>query len=595
MKKEIITLVCFILLLVSCAPEERRMIDPANVTIGYIGCSNTRETVEGYHYTGGTKMWPYERRYGSGTVRDWANDVETGSVYWEVFDELMQEYPHTKVIWWQLCIPDNTNERSTALEHTEIILQQVRKRIPNVVLYVSPLADYTEGVCSITGTWGLEKAKELAQEVDEHNDDVIAGPILGPMTPADTAKDGCHFSSPDGKRKLGNQMREFFDAQQNMNEDSIQNSIENVTVRDNVTISEEVASLPEQKPLTFEEKGWKQRIDKAMAPTLCPPIENQEYPENYYQGPLIDTHLHLPAIPDSMPEEGEDEEENYNPEENEEGAFGGPQAILGENVKMSEIACTLQREGTMKNFAFFPVYPEIYLQAIEIANKTMTQYPDLFTSFIMPPTEDTPTVEAKVLRKMLRVYPHLFQGYGEVGSSPTEEKNPPPDDPLYLENYKLARQYHLLVYYHPGWNQVDNWERVLEQHPDIQFIVHAEELEEDIDDLMTKFPNIYYTANSDFNPHFQLYVGKSKEEFLNAVERDFDALIEKDLQRWKRLIEKHPDRFMWGTDRGDAVWNYDVEVGLFLVKYGRAFIGRLDPTVQEKVAYKNAERLLQNE
>ena len=151
----------------------------------------------------------------------------------------------------------------------------------------------------------------------------------------------------------------------------------------------------------------------------------------------------------------------------------------------------------------------------------------------------------------------------------------------------------MMVYYHPGWNQVNNWKRVLESHPDINFIVHAEELEHDIDELMTKYPNIYFTANPQFHQHFKLYVGKSKEEFLNAAEKDFENLITKDLERWEKVIEKHPDRFMWGTDRGDAVWNYDIDVGLFLVKYGRAFIGRLDPAVQEKVGYKNAERLLE--
>jgi|SRR3989344_1259164 len=346
----------------------------------------------------------------------------------------------------------------------------------------------------------------------------------------------------------------------------------------------------EKVELTFEQAVWKKRIDAAMAPSYCPPVEKQTYPENYYRGPLIDTHLHLPAIPDSMPEEGE---ANYNYEDNEEGAFGGPAALLGKNVKMSEIACTLQREGTTKNFAFFPIYQEITAQSLEIAKKSMEQYPNLFIPFIMPPTEDTPTVDAKVLKRMLNVYPNLFQGYGEVGSSPTEEKNPPPDDPLYLENYKLAREHHLMVYYHPGRNQVNNWERVLQQHPDIIFIVHAEELEEDIDTLMTKYPNIYFTANPQFHQHFRLYVGKSKEEFLKAAENDFNNLIAKDLRRWETSIEKHPDRFMWGTDRGDAVWNYDVDVGLFLVKYARAFIGRLDPSVQENVGYKNAERLIE--
>lgn len=107
-------------------------------------------------------------------------------------------------------------DRTTSYEHAAIILNEVRKRIPDVVIYVSSLADYTEGICEITGTFGLEKGKELAQELDEKNQDVFAGPLLGPMAPEDTADDGCHLSSPDGKRKLGNQMRLFFDAERLM-------------------------------------------------------------------------------------------------------------------------------------------------------------------------------------------------------------------------------------------------------------------------------------------------------------------------------------------------------------------------------------------
>ena len=57
-------------------------------------------------------------------------------------------------------------------------------------------------------------------------------------------------------------------------------------------------------------------------------------------------------------------------------------------------------------------------------------------------------------------------------------------------------------------------------------------------------------------------------------------------------IERHAEQFLWGIDRGDAVWNYDIDVGQAQVKLARTFIGRLDPTVQENVAYKNAQGLL---
>ena len=46
-----------------------------------------------------------------------------------------------------------------------------------------------------------------------------------------------------------------------------------------------------------------------------------------------------------------------------------------------------------------------------------------------------------------------------------------------------------------------------------------------------------------------------------------------------------------GTDRAFA-WHFDPEVGALIEESARIFIGQLDPAVQEKFAYKNAERLL---
>jgi len=50
---------------------------------------------------------------------------------------------------------------------------------------------------------------------------------------------------------------------------------------------------------------------------------------------------------------------------------------------------------------------------------------------------------------------------------------------------------------------------------------------------------------------------------------------------------------MWGTDRAHK-WTYDEEVSVLLEEFGRAFIARLDPAVQKKIAYENAENLFKN-
>ena len=769
-----------------CAPEfaeEDAILQQAS--IGYIGCSNTRETVEGYHYLGGEKMWDYERRYGSGTLLDWSRNLDE-SKYWDVFDGLLEKYPETKAIWWELCIMDE--DRETSYEHASIILNQIRERIPDAVIYVSALADYTDGICSITGTWGLEKGKELAQEIDSKNEDVFLGPILGPMSAKETAKDGCHLS-PDGKRKLGNQMRLFFDSEEySGNDNSIgyigcSNTMQTVasywlaggktlwdfdeaelheydggavidwskgaesgnkfwktfdrylenrpktkavfwqlcirkeeptpyeealpvlegirkripdvivyvsplppytdgvceitgiagieragelseelilknedvvpgpelgpmtpqeTDEDGCHLSEEGMRIlgqqmrqffdgqptgqtakpveePIEKPivvenneeekvfenveeeLSFEEQIWRERIEKAMAPSECPETSKPEYPDSYYQGPLIDTHLHIPAIPDWSPED----EEMAN-EEDPEGRFGGPQALLGWNVKMNEIACTITREGTHKNFAFFPVYEgPISLRLLEIWNRTMNKYPESFTPFIMSSGNDNepdgfPTVDANTLKEMLAIYPGLFEGYGEIGLYARENGGSPelpPDSQRLLEIYPLIREHNLVVYFHLGDGHKDNFEKILKQNPDINFIWHGDQLSVDeVKDVLRKYPNAYYGIDEFFGGEreiFEMYVGKSKEEYLETADEKFDKIVQQAVTHWKSLIEQYPDQVLWGTDRGDAVWNYDEDAGKMQVKIARAFIGKLNPEVQEKFAYKNAERIFQ--
>lgn len=375
----------------------------------------------------------------------------------------------------------------------------------------------------------------------------------------------------------------------------------NVTINDTVEISIP-QSLIIEEPLTFEEKVWKERIDAALAPEFCPPVAKLEYPDNYYQGPLIDTHLHIPAIDDSTPREEYQEEqmdENDEQEEGEDDVDDKVFPLLGVNVKMADIVCTLRHESTDKAFAFFPVYEEIPGQLLEIANKTMQQYPEFFTPFIMPPSNDndpqgSPTVDADTLHEMLVVHPGLFRGYGEIGLYEREggAKELPPDSLRLLEIYPIVKENNLVIYFHPGESQKDNFEKVLKQYPDINFIVHGEQIEDEIDSLMTKYPNIYFTANDLYGDQYLLHPGENVESFLTAT-KNYEPLLQKDLNTWKRLIERHPDQFLWGTDRGGiAVWTFDRRVGQRLTDYARAFIGRLDPAVQEKFAYKNAERLL---
>ncbi len=386
------------------------------------------------------------------------------------------------------------------------------------------------------------------------------------------------------------------------NEASLQQNTSPAPVTE-TQITAEKATIIEtpEIPLTPEQKLWKKRIDNAMAPSFCPPIETQTYPNTYYQGPLIDTHLHIPAIPDWSPEE-----DTEMADEEPEGRFGGPQALLGWNVKMSEIACTIQHEGTHKNFAFFPVYEgEISLPLLETWNTTMEKYPDQFTPFIMSSGNDNepdgfPTVDAETLKKMLAVYPQLFQGYGEIGLYARENGGSPelpPDSKRLQEIYPIIKDYNLVVYFHLGDGHKDNFEEILAQYPEITFIFHGDQLSvEEVSEVLSNHPNVYYGIDEFFGGEreiFEMYVGKSKEEYLDTINKKFDQVIQQAVSYWKPLIEKHPERVLWGTDRGDAEWNYERDVGLMQVKIARAFIGKLNPAVQENFAYKNAEMVVE--
>ena len=349
---------------------------------------------------------------------------------------------------------------------------------------------------------------------------------------------------------------------------------------------------------------WNQRVEEAFAPSDCPLAMKLDLLESDYKGPLIDTHFHMPQLWDASLEADEDGA-SYE-RDVIRGNIPIDLQILGKNITMTEIACRLEQVGIVSAYAFFYVESERPGQlrpSLDVVLKTMDLYPTRFVPFIQPLccNETVPTVDESTLSKYLAIYPGLFLGHGEIvlydlpqegGGRKAEDY--PPDSPLLLGVYQVARQHNLLVWMHPGVGHQDSLERVLRQHPDLSFIVHGEEIEGNIGNLMARHPNIYFALNDLYGREYPLGDRNNKSSFLDIL-RNYGPLIEKDLSTWKELIETYPDRFMWATDRGSAgLWSYDADVGQLLVDYARAFIGQLDPSVQEKFAYKNAQELLRD-
>lgn len=275
----------------------------------------------------------------------------------------------------------------------------------------------------------------------------------------------------------------------------------------------------------------------------------------------------------------------------------------------------MNAEGTSKAFTFFPVWKPIIPESVDLVKQTLEKYPGRFIPFIMPPDNDGspdgyPTVDAGELEKMLNVEPGLFEGYGEIGlySRQGGAAALPPDSERFTEIYPILRKHGLVVYFHPGFNQKEALERAAQANRDITFVFHGGHLYvipenqagishdpkilSGIEEILYNNPNVYYGVDELYGGDWLLQPDRSKEDFL-ANFADYEALLKIDLGMFKGFIERHPDQVIWGTDRGvGPSWDKDPDVALALNNYTRAFIDKLDPSVQEKLAYKNAERLL---
>ena len=360
------------------------------------------------------------------------------------------------------------------------------------------------------------------------------------------------------------------------------------------SLADDVEESDEEEP-SVEERHWRRVFAKAFETVDCPePRDPSSLPEGYYKGPMIDTHIHLQNLPGGAPGFPDD----YYTGDN-----------LGIKRSMDEWVCMINVEGTKQVWGFFPVAEPTIQESVDVVKMTLEKYPNLFVPFINPPGKVEATVSAEELEMMLNLEFGLFKGYGEIGLYGNPNSPPlSPDSTILMEIYPVVKKHKLIVYFHLDQGQKEAYENVARANPNITFVFHGgnlfnisetqagishdEKVLVLIEELLYNNPNIYYTVNELYGGDWLLELGRSKEKFLENF-ADYEALLEIDLPMWKGFIERHPDQVLWGTDRGGpAIWDKDPGVALTLNNYTRVFIDRLDPSVQEKFAYKNAERLM---
>ncbi len=184
-------------------------VAPADIegTVGYVGCSMSQNSVEGYETLGGSNMWSFRAPYGGGGIGRWFVDIggERGE-YWEGFDDQLASHPDTAAVWLNLCtVRENQLD---SVDSAEAVIAEITARIPAATIYVSAQPSYTDGhFCGLAGEGGPEAMADVAAAVVDAGL-ALPGPTMGPLTEAQT-RDGCH-ANEEGQQILGEQLLAFF-------------------------------------------------------------------------------------------------------------------------------------------------------------------------------------------------------------------------------------------------------------------------------------------------------------------------------------------------------------------------------------------------
>jgi hypothetical protein len=200
------------------AQLQRRQRKARSLThkVGYIGCSNSHDTVDGYHLSAGNKnyLWPSYDTEG-GSIDKWTSPT---SPYWSSYSTMVKRYGQPKYVWVQLC--ERADEGSfNTYDQVKMMIAILKRQSPNAMAIVSGINDYSPnpGLCDLMGTAsatspgnGVYDTKLWADQLVADKLVRIRGPYLGPLTAQLTLNDGCHPNRA-GRLLLGNQLRKVID------------------------------------------------------------------------------------------------------------------------------------------------------------------------------------------------------------------------------------------------------------------------------------------------------------------------------------------------------------------------------------------------
>jgi hypothetical protein len=168
--------------------------------VGYIGCSLTWQTVDGYHIDGGRRMWPPYEGMGSGEIPVWAEELSGAyPQHWAVFDNALANDP-VHAFWIQACFmtsqigPENVAQAEAVIAH-------IRKVVPGAKVYFSAMNGWDPpNVCGKASPAAVANAQQVTDALVA-NGVALRGPTM-PALPQSETEDACHPDA-EGEALLG--------------------------------------------------------------------------------------------------------------------------------------------------------------------------------------------------------------------------------------------------------------------------------------------------------------------------------------------------------------------------------------------------------
>ncbi len=318
----------------------------------------------------------------------------------------------------------------------------------------------------------------------------------------------------------------------------------------------------------------------------CLPKENERVFSTgpYYDGPLIDSHVHMPVASKIVSTISE------------KAGFANMPAY-DKDFSIDYIACLFEREGITKAFGFNVVPKYLTRKSLKKVLSNEKRHGEKFVHFFQPTPLASLNQSVEKIDDILTKNADVFKGYGEVKFAFNEIENQGIVDEHYLKSYALADKHKTIIMMHPGRQHEEQVKFILEKHPNLNFLFHGGEIREWIFDVLKEYENAFYSVEPN-NYIFGWSEGDhykdnpTKDEFLAYMELNYEQTLQQELAFWRPIINAQPDKFLWGTDRWYR-WHFDEQVGGWLEEFGRAFIGNLNQSIQEDFAHRNAQRILQ--